>query len=41
MKARAILTPEQQTKLGKVPDKPITMMETCPMMQGGQQGEKD
>jgi len=43
-KARAVLTPEQQSKLGKVPDKPVTMMETCPMMkmmQGMQQGQKD
>ncbi len=31
-KARAILTKEQQMKLGNVPDKPMTMMETCPMM---------
>jgi len=38
--ARAVLTPEQQAKLGNVPDKPVTMMETCPMMkmmQGMQQ----
>jgi hypothetical protein len=43
-KARAVLTPEQQAKLGKVPDKPVTMMETCPMMkmmQGMQQGQKE
>lgn len=31
-KARAVLTIEQQAKLGAVPDKPVTMMETCPMM---------
>ncbi len=31
-KARAVLTPEQQAKLGDVPDKPVMMMETCPMM---------
>ncbi|QYO65078.1 peroxiredoxin family protein [Leptolyngbya sp. 7M] len=31
-KARAVLTPEQLAKLGDVPDKPVTMMETCPMM---------
>ena len=31
-KARAVLTPEQQAKLGPVPDKPVTMMGTCPMM---------
>jgi hypothetical protein len=30
-KARAVLTPEQRAKLGNVPDKPVTMMETCPM----------
>lgn len=43
-KARAVLTPEQQGKLGNVPDKPVTMMETCPMMkmmQGMQSGQKD
>ncbi len=31
-KARAVLTPEQQARLGTVPNKPVTMMETCPMM---------
>lgn len=31
-KARAVLTQEQRAKLGSVPDKPVTMMETCPMM---------
>jgi len=39
-KARAVLTSEQQAKLGNVLDKPVTMMETCPMMkmmQGVQQ----
>lgn len=43
-RARAVLTPEQETKLGKVPDKPVTMMETWPMMkmmQGMQEGQKD
>lgn len=34
-KARAVLTPEQQAKLGNVPDKPVTMMEMCPMMKSG------
>ena len=34
-KARAVLTSEQRTKLGNVPDKPVTMMETCPMMKSG------
>lgn len=37
-KARAVLTPEQQAKLGHVPTKPVTMMETCPMMK--MMGEK-
>lgn len=43
-KAQAVLTPEQQAKLGNVPDKPVTMMQTCPMMkmmQGMQEGQKD
>lgn len=46
-KARAVLTPEQLAKLGNVPDKPVTMMETCPMMKmmqgmpGGQQDESE
>jgi Spy/CpxP family protein refolding chaperone len=31
-KARELLTPEQLEKLGEIPDKPMTMMETCPMM---------
>ena len=31
-KARAVLTPDQLAKLGNVPDQPVTMMETCPMM---------
>jgi hypothetical protein len=30
--ARAVLTPEQRAKLGTIPDKPVTMMETRPMM---------
>ncbi|SRR5581483_925654 len=34
-KARAVLTPEQRAKLGNIPDKPVTMMETCPMMKSG------
>lgn len=41
-KARAVLTPDQQKRLGEVPEKPITMMETCPMMkmmQGTQQDQ--
>lgn len=43
-KARAVLTPDQLAKLGNVPDQPVTMMETCPMMkmmQGMQPGQKD
>lgn len=31
-KARAVLTTEQRAKLGTLPDKPVTMTETCPMM---------
>lgn len=34
-KARAVLTAEQRAKLGNVPDKPVTMAETCPMMKSG------
>lgn len=33
-KARTVLTPEQQAKLGNVSEKPNTMMETCPIMKG-------
>ncbi len=31
-KARAILTPEQQVKLVKVPEEPVTMMDTYPAL---------
>ncbi len=31
-KALALLTPEQRTKLGDIPDKPLVMMEMCQQM---------
>jgi len=31
-KALALLTPEQRTKLGDIPDKPVVMMEMCQEM---------
>ena len=31
-KALAVLMPEQRTKLGDIPDKPVVMMETCQEM---------
>jgi hypothetical protein len=43
-KALALLTPEQRTTLGDIPDKPLVMMEMCqPMMakmSGGAGGQK-
>lgn len=39
VKARAVLTAQQLEQLGPTPQKPVTMMEICPMMGGSPEAE--